>query len=147
MCAFFSKSIEGSCVTSRRALFLIFLSQVGQVSCARTRDFVYTKDLVESKMLTLASKKAVGVILNIGTGTGVSVNRIAGSLKRLVHQEGLRNLHADARPGEIRHRRADICKAKTVLGYAPKFSLDIGLIELVAWFKGRHKYEPAHALL
>lgn len=101
----------------------------------QTRDFVYIKDVVESKMLALASKKATGEVVNIGTGIGVSVNHIATSLKRLVRKENLRNLHSDARPGEIRHSRADISKARTVLGYEPKSSLDEGLGELVAWFK------------
>lgn len=106
----------------------------------QTRDFVYIKDVVESKMLALSSKRATGEVINIGTGIGVSVNHIATSLKRLVHKENLRNLHSDTRPGEIRHSRADINKAKRILGYTPTFSLEQGLGELVEWFKHGHGY-------
>lgn len=97
----------------------------------QTRDFVYIQDVVESNMLALNSKNATGEVFNIGSGAGVSINRIAKSLKRLLDNRDLQNLYAAPRVGDIRHSCADISKARRVLGYAPRFSLEQGLGELV----------------
>jgi len=41
------------------------------------------------------------------------------------------------RVGDIRHCFSDISKAKTILGYEPKITLEQGLIELAEWLEGQ----------
>jgi dTDP-L-rhamnose 4-epimerase len=41
------------------------------------------------------------------------------------------------RVGDIRHCYADIAKARQVLGYTPRVTLDDGLAELSAWLEGQ----------
>ena len=43
--------------------------------------------------------------------------------------------YADFRAGDILHSRADISKAKTVLGYEPRYTLDQGLDEALPWYR------------
>ncbi|MDD3934594.1 MAG: nucleoside-diphosphate-sugar epimerase, partial [Methanoculleus sp.] len=40
-----------------------------------------------------------------------------------------------SRVGDIRHCIADISRAREVLGYEPKVSLEAGLLDLVAWIE------------
>ncbi|MEM0172593.1 MAG: GDP-mannose 4,6-dehydratase, partial [Thermoproteota archaeon] len=42
------------------------------------------------------------------------------------------------RKGDIRHCFADISKAKELLGYEPKISIEEGFKELVIWAKKHH---------
>jgi nucleoside-diphosphate-sugar epimerase len=99
----------------------------------QTRDFVYIQDVVDANVLAMNSKKAVGEIFNIGTGTKVSVNQVAATLKDVMKKGKLQNIHENPRPIDIRHGYADISKARKILGYNPKFSIQKGLVELVNW--------------
>jgi len=100
----------------------------------QTRDFVYVEDVVEASMLALNSKNAVGEAFNIATGTNVSVNEVANTLKEIMNRKALKTIHTEPRPTDIRHGYADISKAKRILGFHPKVSLKEGLVKLVDWY-------------
>jgi nucleoside-diphosphate-sugar epimerase len=100
----------------------------------QTRDFVYVRDIVEANMLALNSKKAAGEAINIGSGTRVSVNRVAEVLKSLLNKANVKNMYVDPRVGDVRHGCADMAKAGKVLGYRPTVSFEEGLRELVEWY-------------
>jgi dTDP-L-rhamnose 4-epimerase len=54
------------------------------------------------------------------------------------------------RVGDIRHCFADISRARQVLGYQPRVSLEDGLAELADWLQGQHADDhvaEAHAEL
>jgi UDP-glucose 4-epimerase len=103
----------------------------------QTRDFVYVRDIVEANMLALNSKKAAGEAINIGSGTRVSVNRVAEVLKSLLNKTSVKNIYADPRIGDVLHGYAAIAKAGEILGYRPTVSFEEGLGELVEWYGGR----------
>ncbi len=100
----------------------------------QTRDFVYIQDVVEANVLALNTKNAAGEVFNVGTGTSVSVNQVAQTLKEKMNRKDLESIYADPRPTDIRHGYADISKAQKILGYDPKFSFEEGLTELVNWY-------------
>ena len=100
----------------------------------QTRDFVYIQDVVEANMLALKSRDAAGEVFNVGTGTNVSVNQVANTLKEIMDRKDLETIYADSRPTDIRHGYADITKAQKILGYNPRFSFKEGLTELVNWY-------------
>jgi nucleoside-diphosphate-sugar epimerase len=106
----------------------------------QTRDFVYIEDVVEANMHALNAKNAVEEVFNVATGVNVSVNHVANTLKKIMNREHLENVYADARPGDIRHSAAEIGKAKRVLGFHPRISLEEGLVKLVDWFKKSGNY-------
>jgi UDP-glucose 4-epimerase len=99
----------------------------------QTRDFVYVRDIVEANMLALNSKKAAGEAINVGSGTRVSVNRVAEVLKSLLNKTSVKNMYVDPRVGDVLHGCAAITKAGEILGYSPKVSFKGGLAELVKW--------------
>ena len=103
----------------------------------QTRDFVYVRDIVEANMLALDSTKAAGEAINVGSGTGISVNRVAEVLKSLLNKTSVKNMYVDPRVGDVRYGYADITKAGELLGYRPTVSFEEGLRELVEWYGGR----------
>lgn len=107
----------------------------------QTRDFVYVKDVVEANMLALKKSSAAGEVFNIGTSKRITVNKVAQILKEMTNRENLRNVYANSRPGDVRHGYADISKAERVLNYAPKFSIEQGLTELVNWYNQKTKHQ------
>jgi len=100
----------------------------------QTRDFVYVNDVVEANMLALNSENGAGEAFNIGTGKNISIKQVAEILKHIMNRENLEDIHTEPRPTDIKHGYADISKAKRVLGYAPRFSIEKGLTELVNWY-------------
>lgn len=93
---------------------------------AQTRDFIHVNDSVEALMLAAKAKGCAGMIFNIGSGTEVSIREVA---ERLIKIFGLkvRPIYARQRAGDVRRMCADIRKAKEMLGFEAKISLDEGL--------------------
>ena len=94
------------------------------------RDFVHVSDIVAGCLCALDADGG-GQRCNVGTGRATSVNRIAELLiERLapeVHVE-----RAPAQPGELQNCVADITKAREVLGYEPKATLEDRIDEVIA---------------
>ncbi len=101
----------------------------------QTRDFVYVEDVVQANMLALKETKAVGEIFNIATGEATIINKLVGTLQRIMQRTHLKPIYKDPRPGDIRHSCASIDKARRILGYEPKFPLEKGLRKLVESYR------------
>jgi len=101
----------------------------------QTRDFVYVEDVVEANMLALTNKKAVGETFNIATGKPNTINELVQNLQEKLGKQRLKPIHKLPRKGDIKHSYASIEKAKKILGYKPKFSLEKGITKLVEWYE------------
>jgi len=99
----------------------------------QTRDFLYVADVAEALELS-ADKPVAGQVLNIGSGSAVSVNALAAALSEITGRP-LRGVRKAARPGDVRHSRADIDRAMRLLGFAPRTSLREGLERTLAHFQ------------
>lgn len=99
----------------------------------QTRDFVYVGDVVEATILALDREKAAGKVLNIGTGKATSINKLSRTFMKLMHCSNVKPKYMAPRVGDIRHSQADITKAKEILGYKPKVSLEQGLRKFIEW--------------
>jgi UDP-glucose 4-epimerase len=95
----------------------------------QTRDFVSARDVVQLVEKCLGNEKVRGKTLNCGTGVPTTINELAEMIIELSGKE--REVErTEPRKGDIRHSRADISKAKKLLGYAPQVKLKKGLAEL-----------------
>jgi len=99
----------------------------------QTRDFVYIDDVVEATILALDCEKAAGKILNIGTGKATSLNQLSRTFMKIMRCSNVKPKYVAPRAGDIRHSLADITKAKEILGYRPKVSLEQGLKKFIEW--------------
>jgi dTDP-L-rhamnose 4-epimerase len=98
------------------------------------RDFVHVSDVVEACRLAMESPKAAGEIFNVASGVNYSIAEIAEKLAKVMGREGiLPEIAQEYRSGDIRHCFADISKARKILGYSPRVSLDEGLANLMNW--------------
>ncbi len=102
------------------------------------RDFVNVADVARACRLALETSQANGQVFNIGSGQSYTVCEIAARLCRVL---GKKDIHPEItgkyRVGDIRHCFADITRARQVLGYAPRVSLEEGLGDLAQWLKGQ----------
>ncbi len=100
----------------------------------QTRDFINVQDVIEANILALERENAAGQTFNIATGVATTINQLAKLLQEVMGKTELKVVHADPRPGDIRHNYADISKAKKILGYEPKIGIKEGLTQLVKWW-------------
>ncbi|MBC7899632.1 MAG: NAD-dependent epimerase/dehydratase family protein [Saprospiraceae bacterium] len=103
----------------------------------QSRDFVHVSDIVQANLLALEKDGGDGQMMNIGTGRPTSVKQIAQLLAKGLGKEIEPEIVGKYREGDIRHCVADISKAKALLGYEPKVSLESGLAELLNWVKNQ----------
>ncbi len=100
----------------------------------QTRDFINVKDVVKANMLALSKQKAAGEVFNISTGEATTLNKLAETIQKIMDKPDLKPVHAEPRPGDIKHSYGDITKARRNLEYEPKVQLEKGLSELVKWY-------------
>jgi len=97
----------------------------------QTRDFINIKDVVKANMLALSKREAVGEVFNISTGEATTINKLTETIQKIMGKTSLKPVHAEPRPGDIKHSYGDITKARRKLEYEPKVQLEKGLSELV----------------
>lgn len=99
----------------------------------QTRDFVYVKDVARANILAMDSD--ICGLFNIGTGVQTSLNNLAKMIMDAA-EISVEMKYEPAREGDVRYSVADISKAKSELGYKPKWELTDGIKETVEYFKG-----------
>jgi len=97
----------------------------------QSRDFTFVKNVVDANILSCESKKTG--IFNIACGRRITINQLADYINEILGKE-IKSIHAEPRPGDIKHSLADISKAKE-FGYNPKNEFKKELIATVEWFK------------
>ena len=91
----------------------------------QTRDFLFVADIAEA--LELAGERPVdGEVMNLGSGQATSVNEVVRLLSDITGKP-IRASHKPARPGDVRHSRADVTKAREKLGFAARTTVRDGL--------------------
>jgi len=116
----------------------------------QTRDFVHVSDIVRANLLALETSRADYEAINIGTGRPTSVRTVSKLLSKGLGLDIEPEIVGKYREGDIRHCVADISKAKSLLGYEPRVSLEEGIPELLSWVRAqaaRDQVESATAEL
>nr|MDD5072716.1 NAD-dependent 4,6-dehydratase LegB [Candidatus Omnitrophota bacterium]MDD5310552.1 NAD-dependent 4,6-dehydratase LegB [Candidatus Omnitrophota bacterium]MDD5546022.1 NAD-dependent 4,6-dehydratase LegB [Candidatus Omnitrophota bacterium] len=105
---------------------------------APTRDLTYVEDTVDGFIRAGECRRAVGEVINLGSNSEISI----GDLARLISLSLHRDVTIDSalerkRPekSEVERLLADNAKARRLLGWSPKYSLEKGLLKTIAWFK------------
>lgn len=101
------------------------------------RDFVHVSDVAAANVLAL--DRGDGEILNIGGGTGTSVNTIFAMLARLTGYRGER-FAGPAKKGEVQKIYLDASRAERVLGWRQKMLLQDGLASTVEFLRNHRDY-------
>ncbi len=105
---------------------------------SQTMDLIYVDDIAHANVLAAASA-ASDTVLNIGSGTEISLRKLAEKLAAAMGRPDLKPVHDGERRVEaVRRRVADISAAARALGFTPEVPLDEGLTRLVSWWRRQH---------
>lgn len=96
----------------------------------QTRDFVYVENVVRANLLAVDAAEAPGETFNIAGGDSIALLDLLVILGRSAGRL-ITPTYAPGRTGEVRHSRADIARARLLLGYAPTISIAAGLMQTV----------------
>jgi UDP-glucose 4-epimerase len=98
----------------------------------QTRDFTFVENVVEANLLAMERREVTGV-LNVACGEETSLLELLEILQEITGRR-VEPVFSDPRPGDVRHSRADIQRARTLLGYEPRVTLREGLRRTVEAF-------------
>jgi UDP-glucose 4-epimerase len=103
----------------------------------QSRDFTYIDNVVHGNLLAAAApaEKVSGQMVNLATGTRITLNETFEILRKLTGFSGEPN-YAPERQGDIRDSLADIRLAREILGYSPQVDFPEGLRRTVDWYRG-----------
>jgi len=96
------------------------------------RDFIYSKDVAEGMML--AVEKGINEPINLGSGSGVTIKQIAQTIAKSIPGKPIKIVWDKSKPKGDRKRLMDMKRAKKLLGFKPKYSLEKGIAETIAWY-------------
>lgn len=106
-----------------------------------SRDFTYIDNVVQMNIKAALSdnKDAINKVYNVAFGEKTTLNELVASLKSnlSVYDSKIAEvevLYGGLRNGDIPHSLASIERAESLLGYSPRFSIDNGLQEAVAFY-------------
>lgn len=97
------------------------------------RDFIFVKDVVDA-MIKASKIKKSGIILNIGTSKGCSVEQIVRKSSKITNADNI-VFDSDKKPENHGKLIANMEETKKTLGWESKFSIDMGLKETFDWFR------------
>lgn len=94
---------------------------------SQTRDFTYVDNVVHANLLAgLCTGEFGGDAVNIACGQSTSLLELVHALAELIGAQESYEL-SEPRVGEVLHSRADISRARELLGYEPTIGFDEGL--------------------
>jgi UDP-glucose 4-epimerase len=96
-------------------------------SGSQARDYVYVDDVVQALVSASTASEVNGEVINVGSGKEVSVIDLADRILELTGAKA-EVIHNPKATGGVKHMRADLNKAYTLLKYQPRVSLRQGLI-------------------
>lgn len=112
----------------------------------QTRDFVYVKDIVKAHMQAIRNEKSAGQVFNLGSGEGVSIDKLANILMEISNRkleiiydnpkEGTASPFQPERvrlKGELKNFVLDYNKAIKILGWHPQTKFVEGVVEEIKW--------------
>jgi dTDP-glucose 4,6-dehydratase len=124
-------TIITQCLTGQRV-------KLGSVT--PTRDLNFVTDTVEGFVLAGATQAAVGQTINLGTAREISVGDLAKLIARLTG----RSFEIETEQGRVRPAASEVERllasnerARGVLGWSPKVTLESGLERTIEWLRGR----------
>ena len=100
----------------------------------QTRSFCFVDDLIEGIVCLLYSNEHMPV--NIGNANEMTILQFAEAINRITGNKAGVTFVADARSArDPQQRQPDISRARTILGWEPKVSLEEGIHKTIPYFK------------
>jgi dTDP-L-rhamnose 4-epimerase len=100
---------------------------------AQIRDLVHVSDVVHATALAMDAPAAPGRAINVATGRRIRILDLAGRIAAALRSDLAPAVTGEYRSGDIRHCFADVSRARELLGFEARTTLDEGLPQLADW--------------
>ena len=99
-----------------------------------SRDFTYVQDTASAIIKSMIEKKANGEIINVGSGTEISILNLAKKILKIAKKKTkIKYDKSRERPYDVNRLNCNNKKAKRILKWSPKISMDEGLSQTFSW--------------
>lgn len=96
------------------------------------RDYTYIDDIVDGIIASLKNNFSYEII-NLGNNKPVELNYLISLIERLLKKKA-NILQLEKQVGDVDITYADISKAKKLLGYKPKITIEEGMEKFIQWY-------------
>jgi NAD dependent epimerase/dehydratase len=129
---------------SLRAIIPTIISQAIQDKKIRLgntkprRDFLFVKDTVKGFIQLGKCEGAVGKVVNIGTGTDISIEELVMKILGLMGKQGkieVEDRRIRPEKSEVIQLLSDTRLAQKLFQWAPRYTLEGGLRETIEWYR------------
>lgn len=106
---------------------------------SQTRDYVFVRDVAQANLCAATAELPPSTdhdsrAFNVGTGREITVTQLADIMSSAVGRKT--GMQFDPpRAGELARSALDTSRARSALGWAPQFTFEDGLTELVRWYR------------
>ncbi len=103
-----------------------------------TRDFNYVTDIVDGFLRAAEAERIEGEVINLGTGRETSIAELCGIVQEVLGKDfQVKQDERRLRPAssEVQRLVCDAGKARLLLGWEPRTTLDEGVARTVAWIE------------
>jgi len=115
----------------------VYINGDGETS----RDFCYIDNTIQANILSAMTDNdnAVDQVYNVALNDQTTLTELFNMIRDLINQR-VSDLnipdpvYRDFRKGDVRHSRADITKARNLLGYQPTHKIHEGMVESIDWY-------------
>jgi UDP-glucose 4-epimerase len=102
----------------------------------QSRDFCFVENVVHGNLLAADAPKANGETINVATGKRINLLELVEQINAHLGTH-IEPIHMEERIGDVKHSRADITKAHTLLAYEPVVDFESGLKRTIEWYQSR----------
>ncbi|MHA1750841.1 MAG: UDP-glucuronic acid decarboxylase family protein [Candidatus Helarchaeota archaeon] len=103
----------------------------------QTRSFTYITDQITGIIKFASTPEARGEVINIGSTNEISILELAKIIHKLTNSNS-EIVFKPIPPGDPKRRCPDITKAKKILNWEPKISLEEGLKYMINWVRSKN---------
>ncbi|NLX10044.1 MAG: SDR family oxidoreductase [Chloroflexi bacterium] len=100
----------------------------------QSRDFTYIDNVIHGTLLACHTPGVAGETFNIACGGNINLLDMIQGLNQLMGKD-IQPRFVDPRPGDVRHSRASIEKARRMLNFEPVVSFEDGLARTLNWYE------------
>ena len=102
------------------------------------RDFLFVKDTVRGFIQLGKCEGAVGKVVNIGTGTDISIEELVKKILGLLGKQGeieVEDRRIRPEKSEVMQLLSDTRLAQKLFQWTPRYTLEAGLRETIEWYQ------------